>query len=494
MREIPKTGLVRVSCGWWTDENDLDASRGSGRGLTGLLSGPCAAWGVSQRYWRPCSSRAVAPLAPRPVSRSSSASRRTCRRRSARLRSLPAASSAASAFRLTTLWTPGQTMIAADEATKLEPRRRRRGRSADRPRRLRGETARKRRRTQRRVTPTAPTSARVLDALSRDPRRRDLERAEQEPLLEPAGADGVRRAYEALLARCYDDPAPRLKVNVIGLALSSTGNDDDGLHLAGGVHPQLSATPTARAAGQSRILDTVAHHPYGLDAAERPVAQAHRGEDDRNGRLEQADVQPLPRFDGTGTADPGRGDVRLWYTESGVQTAVDAGKSAVHREPRTRSPSPTTPAGSRTRRRPRRRADAPDQCTQALDAIRLAACQPHVTAYFNFLLADEPVLAGWQSGALWVDRTRKDSWPAFQQAIAVATTGTVDCDALKGGRPSADFLPPNVPTGLNGAAVADPLRVDLSWSAPRTTSAPVATASTGTARTSARPRTRAGRT
>ena len=23
VREIPKTGLVRVSCGWWTDENDL---------------------------------------------------------------------------------------------------------------------------------------------------------------------------------------------------------------------------------------------------------------------------------------------------------------------------------------------------------------------------------------------------------------------------------------------------------------------------------------
>ena len=23
VREIPKTGLVRVSCGWWTDEDDL---------------------------------------------------------------------------------------------------------------------------------------------------------------------------------------------------------------------------------------------------------------------------------------------------------------------------------------------------------------------------------------------------------------------------------------------------------------------------------------
>ncbi len=23
VREIPKTGLVRVSCGWWTNEDDL---------------------------------------------------------------------------------------------------------------------------------------------------------------------------------------------------------------------------------------------------------------------------------------------------------------------------------------------------------------------------------------------------------------------------------------------------------------------------------------
>jgi selenocysteine lyase/cysteine desulfurase len=24
VREIPRTGLVRVSCGWWTSDQDLD--------------------------------------------------------------------------------------------------------------------------------------------------------------------------------------------------------------------------------------------------------------------------------------------------------------------------------------------------------------------------------------------------------------------------------------------------------------------------------------
>ena len=66
------------------------------------------------------------------------------------------------------------------------------------------------------------------------------------------------------------------------------------------------------------------------------------------------------------------------------------------------------------------------------DSIRLAACQPYVGAYFNFLLFDEPRLAGWQSGAFWADLTPKDSRPGFEEAITAANDGTVACDALKG--------------------------------------------------------------
>ena len=67
-----------------------------------------------------------------------------------------------------------------------------------------------------------------------------------------------------------------------------------------------------------------------------------------------------------------------------------------------------------------------------LDAIRLAYCQPNVAAFFNFLLADEPRLSGWQSGAYWADLTAKDSLPAFQSAIAAVNAESVDCAALEG--------------------------------------------------------------
>ena len=173
-------------------------------------------------------------------------------------------------------------------------------------------------------------------------------------------------------------------------------------------------------------------------------------------------------FNGTAQPLPGACGARcvsIWYLEGGVQT---------DRRPRPRlrvlGDGEREDPGARLRRRrdrdPRRETSpAPDQYTQVLDAARLAACQPHVGAYFNFLLFDEPVLTGWQSGAYWADRTPKDSLPAFRQVIAEINAGAVDCNALKGGPPSPDFMPPTAPTNVAGTASRDPLRVELSWTA-----------------------------
>ena len=368
----------------------------------------------------------------------------------------PAAELGGAAFRLTTSWTPGRTLIPAAEATKLS-----RAVAAAGGQRLvlavYGESG-----------ADAPQTAAARDAycgyvatvLAAYPAFRDVVIwTEPNTRLFWNPQAGAAAAYEALLARCYAVlPAG---VNVIGLALSSTGNDD-----------ALSTSPGAfirgvgdayRASGRTgRILDTVAHHPYGLDAAERPWRKHIAAKPIGMGDWNKLMFNLFRAFDGTAQPIPGEEDVRLWYTESGFQTSVDAGKAGYTGTenavtvPDHAGGEPESPAPAET-------TDAPDQSTQALDAIRLAACQPYVTAYFNFLLADEPVLSGWQSGALWADRTRKDSWPAFRQAIVAATTATVDCGALKGGRPSADFQPPGVPTGLTATA-AEPAGVELSWS------------------------------
>ena len=64
-----------------------------------------------------------------------------------------------------------------------------------------------------------------------------------------------------------------------------------------------------------------------------------------------------------------------------------------------------------------------NQAGQLTAALRLAASQPHVGAYFNFLLWDEARLEGWQSGLYWTDRTPKPSAPAFEDAVCGVHAG-----------------------------------------------------------------------
>ena len=66
-----------------------------------------------------------------------------------------------------------------------------------------------------------------------------------------------------------------------------------------------------------------------------------------------------------------------------------------------------------------------------------AYCQPGVGAFFNFLLADEPSLAAWQSGVLWADWTPKPSFDALSEVVAQVRAGAIDCATVRGA-PAAD--------------------------------------------------------
>ena len=72
----------------------------------------------------------------------------------------------------------------------------------------------------------------------------------------------------------------------------------------------------------------------------------------------------------------------------------------------------------------------PDQASQLTDAIRLAYCQPAVGAFFNFLLADEADLHGWQSGVMFSDWTPKPSYRALKSVIGEVNAHRVDCGRL----------------------------------------------------------------
>jgi chitodextrinase len=275
--------------------------------------------------------------------------------------------------------------------------------------------------------------------------------------------------YETLLARCFDVLHKAIPgVNVIGLALSSTGNDD-----------ALSTSPGAfirgvgdayRASGRTkRLMDTVGFHPYAASASERPWRKHIQSKTIGEGDWNKLAYNLWLAFNGTAQPAPGT----IWYLEAGFQTSVDPGKEALYSGTENVATVPDYAGGEPDSPPPAETSPAPDQATQVLDAIRLAYCQPGVAAYFNFLLADEPRLSGWQSGAYWADLTPKDSLPAFRSAIAAVNARTVDCSSLKGGLPSPDFMPPSAPPGLAGTPAASPPSIALSWGASTDDTGPV---------------------
>ncbi len=251
------------------------------------------------------------------------------------------------------------------------------------------------------------------------------------PQYTPDGRDAAATAYEALLEECWDElHALRRDVNVIA-ASAPRGNDDPDAERPS--HSPLQwyrdIGAAYRRSGRARpIFDTVGHNPYPNTSAEAPWA-THPG-----GTIGQGDYAKLIRvltdeFSETAQPVPGEG-LSIWYMEDGFQTRIDRrfATAYVGRE----SDSFALAAVSSRGRQVAGDGLAVDQASQLSDAVRLAYCQPYVGAFFNFLLADERTLTGWQSGLLWANWQRKPSYSSFQHASFDVADGNVDCSPHPG--------------------------------------------------------------
>lgn len=236
------------------------------------------------------------------------------------------------------------------------------------------------------------------------------------PQFWPASAGPA--AYEALLARCWD----RLRTVQPGVNLIST--------TAAHYDPAafIRAVGEAyRESGRLRpLVRTFGHNPYPDHSAEPPWLR-HDGDT----TIGEGDLPRLlgaidDAFAGTGQPLPGTGKTAVWYLENGFQTMIPPSKRTGYSGEETdpRALPPVAPTGSV--------AGTVDQAGQLRDALLLAYCQPEVAAYFNFELMDEERLAGWQSGVMWEDGTRKPSYQAFKQVVARVRAGTVDCSTVPG--------------------------------------------------------------
>jgi hypothetical protein len=197
---------------------------------------------------------------------------------------------------------------------------------------------------------------------------------------------GTPSEYEALLARCYDTLHRR------GLTLldstASAHAPETFLRAVGAVY---------RASGRTRpLVDAFGHNPYPATWSESPNATHAPG------FVGEGDYARLVRVL---HAAFGRAP-KIWYLEDGFQSAVP------------------TPLSSHYYGRENVRTLTPAQQAQELgQAIRLASCQPDVRAFFNFELADEQRLAGWQSGLIWRGVHRKPAAAAYKAAARQAASG-----------------------------------------------------------------------
>lgn len=239
--------------------------------------------------------------------------------------------------------------------------------------------------------------------------------------------------YTKLLAACATLRTAFPDV-VIVTSLSPRGNDKPN------AKSNVSHSPTRFIAGmgaaarglalQDRIFDHFGQNVYSPLSTERPN-RAHP----KNTDIAQGDYAKLmgalqAAFSGTGQPVPGTQGVTVWYLETGFQTSVPAEKRSLYEGSENDKGvlEPFRAGGDPGRGNVASRGW--DQASQLADAIRLAFCQPAVGAFFNFMLADEKSLAGWQSGILWADGTPKGSYPAVKAAIADVAAGRVDCAAI----------------------------------------------------------------
>jgi hypothetical protein len=212
--------------------------------------------------------------------------------------------------------------------------------------------------------------------------------------------------YAALLGRCWDVlHRMRRDVNVI--------NSTAPRHLPLRFLRDLGDA-YARSGRTRPLVDSFGHNPYPQHAAE-PPSVAHL-----DGYVGQGDYQTLlhvlrETFAGTPQPAPGERDVTIWYLETGFQTAAPLGQPLYFgRENERRALPALAESGI-------------DQATQLRKAIALAYCQPAVGALFNFQLADERRLGGWQSGVLWADWRPKPSYGAVREVLEDVRRRAVSC-------------------------------------------------------------------
>ncbi len=232
------------------------------------------------------------------------------------------------------------------------------------------------------------------------------------------GSDAAAPGYLALLAKTYDAlKAVSRRVTVIGGALSPRGADNP----SSSRHTHSPTTfitdlgDAYRESGRTKpIMDQFAIHPYQDNSSQPPSF--------RHPNTRTISISDYPKlvgllgraFNGTGQAGS---TLPIVYAEYGVESVVPASKARRYTGKELATVKPVS---------------AETQGAYYRQAIQIAFCQPNVRAMLLFLTFDDKNLAGWQSGAYYVDRTPKSNLGTIRRATEESRRGVVNrCEGLE---------------------------------------------------------------
>ena len=205
---------------------------------------------------------------------------------------------------------------------------------------------------------------------------------------------GTPAEYESLLARCYD----QLHASHLLVLDSTASAHDPAAFLA-------RLAEAYRRSGRKRpLVDAFGHNPYPLRFGEHPGAR-HAGDFIGEGDYPRLVATLRTAFSGTTQRS-----FAIWYLEDGFQARIPVQLRHHYHGHETVAV-----------------VAAEVQANQVVSAIRLAACQPLVRAFFNFELVDERRLAGWQSGLIWRGGDERPAASAFSAAVRHVPSVTASC-------------------------------------------------------------------
>ena len=230
------------------------------------------------------------------------------------------------------------------------------------------------------------------------------------PQFNPDGSSASPAAYLALLAEAYDAlKAVSPKNTVIGGSVSPRGEDKHKskrhTHSPTRFIPELGKA--YRASGRRKpVMDQFAFHPY-LYGSQAPTSTHPKST-----TVGLADYDKLVKLLGQafdGTAQLGS-TMPIVYDEFGYESVIPASRTSLYEG--------TEPASIKT-------VDDATMGAWYKQALELAACQPNVRGMLFFLVTDERIRGGWQSGVYYANDTPKPFLTTVRDAALSARNGTL---------------------------------------------------------------------